>query len=66
MVRRDPAKLVGVILLVAVCIIGAHVNGCTSQPRAAIRIVPDSDGPDATWREVILPPTWSLDAGGGT
>lgn len=66
MVTRDPAKLVGAILLVASGIIGAHVNGCTSQPRAAIKIVPDSDGPDTEWHQVTLPPGWSLDAGGGT
>lgn len=65
---RDPARLAGACLILAVGALAAHANGCTSTQRAAIRIVPDSDGPDATWHEVTLPPGWTLDAGkrGGT
>jgi hypothetical protein len=64
---RDPAKLAGALLLLAAGVIGSQVNGCTTTPRAAIKIVPDSDGLDSGWQPVTLPATWSLDAGpGGT
>ena len=62
----DPAKLVGALsLMVGALAASITLGHCAPTQRAAIRIVPDSDGPDAEWREVTLPPGWSLDAGRG-
>ena len=65
----DPVKFLGLLALAVGALAASVALGhCAPTQRAAIRIVPDSDGPDAEWHEVTLPPTWSLDAGkrGGT
>ncbi len=63
---RDPAKLVGALtLMVGALAASVALGHCAPTQRAAIRIVPDSDGPDAEWHAVMLPPGWSLDAGRG-